>query len=165
LGLEENHFKWSFEDEEKDEIPAIFKILSGPKDPEKIKLANTVLVDWQVNLKKKVKKSKKRKSEEEEEEKEEKNCPYYAPSSQSKDLRIFFPYMSRHYQWEFSEKDFHGFRGCLDGVMKSLFLSRFEVWVSFSDFSKKRTVEVEVILTFFICSYREKRAMVNSVKT
>jgi hypothetical protein len=43
--------------------------LSGPKDPKKIKLANTVLVDWQVNLKKKVKKSKKRKSEEEEEEK------------------------------------------------------------------------------------------------
>jgi hypothetical protein len=60
----------------------------------------------------------------------------------------FFPYMCRHYQWESVEKDFHGFRGCLDGVMKSLFLSGFEECVSFSNFLKKRTVEVEVILTF-----------------
>jgi hypothetical protein len=126
LSLEENHFKWSFDDEEKDEIPAIFKILSGPKDPEKIKLANTVLVDWQVNLKKKVKKSKKRKSKEEEEEKEEEKFVCIMPQAANQKIFGFFPYMSRHYQWEFVEKDFHGFRGCLDGVMKSLFLSRFE---------------------------------------
>jgi hypothetical protein len=90
LGLEENHFKWSFEDEEKDEIPAIFKILSGPKDPEKIKLANTVLVDWQVNLKKKVKKSKKRKSEEEEEEKEEKKIVRIMPQAANQKIFGFF---------------------------------------------------------------------------
>jgi hypothetical protein len=45
LNLEENNFKWSFEDEERDQIPAIFRILSGPKMLELIRLANKVLID------------------------------------------------------------------------------------------------------------------------
>jgi hypothetical protein len=65
------------------------------------------------------------------------------PQAANQKIFGFFPYMSRHYQWEFSEKDFHGFKGCLDGVMKFLFLSRFEEWVSFSDFSKKEQLKLK----------------------
>jgi len=98
------------------EVPFCFVAVSGQVSPNKIYLANAMVVDWQLRLKKvKVK---------------EGECPWYQPSTQAVNLRTFFAHMSKCHNWQFSEVNLKDFTGALDGVLKAEFARRFLEWVS-----------------------------------
>jgi hypothetical protein len=98
-------------------IPKAFLIVSGTLDPMKVKLCNFMLVDWQINLKKKrVKKSD--------------PFEWYQPSTQSMQLRTFLAHMKSVHNWKFEASNFSKFEGCLNGVINTIFEQRREEFVS-----------------------------------
>lgn len=98
-------------------IPKAFKVVSGTVNSLKLKLANKMLVDWQLNVEKK-------------RIKESDPFPYYQPSTQSMHLRTFFHYMSVFHGWEFGASHFTNFEGCLNGVINTIYEQRFQKYVS-----------------------------------
>ena len=57
--------------------PRAFSVVSGKPSIAKIRLCNAMVVDWQINLK------KKNRSDEDQ-------CPFYQPNAQNTELRVFF---------------------------------------------------------------------------
>ena len=112
-------------------VPRCFLTLGGDLTAEKIDLANQMIRDWQLGLKKKVKKktNKKKINIDEKDEKEE-ECPYYQPLTQSAELRMFFGHMKHFYYWQFTMKTFKGFEGSVSATAKQIFNQRYEEWVS-----------------------------------
>ena len=55
-------------------IPRAFLVLAGSKTIAKVRLCNELLVNWQINIKKKAKVK-------------EGKCPFYSPSTQNVELR------------------------------------------------------------------------------
>ena len=107
-GLDNHHSKT---------IPKAFEIVSGALDPMKVKLANCMLVDWQINLKKKrVKKSD--------------PFEWYQPSTQSMQLRTFLSHMKTRHNWKFDACHFMKFEGCLNGVINTIYEQRRQLFVS-----------------------------------
>lgn len=99
-----------------EKIPLAYLVGSGEKHPKKKHLVNGMLVDWQINLKRK---------------KPAKNgCPYFMPSTQNTEIRTFFAHMRKTYMWQFGETDFKGFEGSLHGVINSVYAQRLAKWVS-----------------------------------
>ena len=92
-------------------VPAAFVVGSGEKTHQKKYLVNQMICDWQVRYQK-VRISKK------------KECPFYQPSAQNQHLRTFFGAMKKHYDWQWADSDFKGFRGCLHGVIEELYCQR-----------------------------------------
>ena len=98
-------------------IPKAFLVVSGALDPMKIKLVNCMLVDWQINLKKKrVKKSD--------------PFVWYQPSTQSMQLRTFLSHMKTVHNWKFDAVNFSKFEGCLNGVINTIYEQRRQLFVS-----------------------------------
>ncbi len=94
------------------EVPRAFVVCSGhPVTQEKILLANKMIVDWQIDLKK-VKITK------------ENGLPVYATTTQNTELRVFFAFMKRMHNWQFVKKNFRGFEGSVAGVNKELYGQR-----------------------------------------
>ena len=102
----------------KELVPKAFVIVSGQKTREKIELCNAMLCDWQVELKI-VKKPKKGKT-----------CPYYALETQNTNIRAFYSHMRKEYGWDFTEHNFKGWKGCLDGVLEEVYGQRLKEYVS-----------------------------------
>ena len=98
------------------EVHRVFVVCSGPPTRNKVMVANAMVVDWQLSLKKKSVK--------------ENECPWYQPSSQGTDLRTFFGHMAKYHNWQISDVDLKGFDGSLDGVLKTEFQRREKEWVS-----------------------------------
>ena len=75
-------------------------------------------VDWQIKLKKK-------------KDVEEGECPFYHTNTQNTELRVFFGYMKKTYDWNVKEDDLKGFDGCLAGVMAEVYDQRLKEYVRF----------------------------------
>jgi hypothetical protein len=98
-------------------IPKAFLVVSGALDPMKVKLCNFMLVDWQINLKKKrVKKSD--------------PFEWYQPSTQSMQFRTFLSHMKTMHNWKFDATNFSKFEGCLNGVINTIYEQRRQEFVS-----------------------------------
>ena len=98
-------------------IPRIFTMLGGARTNAKRDLANQVLRDWQVAVRKKKKVD------------EKKVCPFYSPSTQNLELRTFMAKLKDQYSFQYVLKDFVGFEGSLGGVMAAVYKQRYEEWV------------------------------------
>ena len=98
-------------------VPRAFVSVSGHVSQPKLMLANAMVIDWQVNLKKVMVGPNDK-------------FPYYQPSSQATELRTFFAHMKEIHDWNFSENDLLGFKGCLNGVISKLFQQRLKKYVS-----------------------------------
>ena len=99
-----------------DEVPTAFSTCAGTPNQVKILLANAMIVDWQLNLRKK--------------KFDEHECPFYQPSTQSVGVRTFFGHMKKYYDWQINENDLKNFPGSLDAVLKKEFQRREKEWVS-----------------------------------
>ena len=106
-------------------VPRCFLTLAGDLTAEKIDLANQMIRDWQLGLKKKKSNLKKANTDDKENE-----CPYYQPQTQSAELRMFFGHMKHFYSWQFTMKTFKGFEGSVSATAKKIFNQRYEEWVS-----------------------------------
>lgn len=93
-------------------------VCSGPKTPDKVDLANKVVVTWQLDFK------KKRPSADSE-------CPYYSPASTNGQLRIFFAALKSQYGWEIGMEDLSNFKGSLTATLKDLYNEREVKYVSY----------------------------------
>jgi len=101
------------------EVPFAFPSVAGIPTRKKLHLANAMICDWQLNLRKKgvVKDGE---------------CPYYQPSTQNVELRTFFGHMSKHHDWQFSDNELKGFEGSLYGCIQEMYAQRLEEFVSFA---------------------------------
>ena len=99
-------------------VPEVFTMASGSPDNDKRDLINAMVVDWQVDLRM----SKPPKPP--------KTCPFYSPTSQNIQIRTFFAHMKKHYNWQYTDNDFKGFKGSLNSVMSALYKERYELYVS-----------------------------------
>ena len=97
-------------------VPRFFDLLSGDKTPSKTQMANSLLVDFSL-------KHKKRRFK-------EGDCPWYSPVTQSTELRVMLAHMTKNYGWQYTELDFKGFEGCLNGVLQTMYEQRLKEWVS-----------------------------------
>ena len=94
-------------------VPLFVKVLVGKKN--QAKLANKIVIDWQVVTKKKGVHPK---------------CPWYQPSTQCQRLRTFFGNMKNKFLWKIKlEKDFTGEK-MISTVMGSLFTQRLKKYAS-----------------------------------
>ena len=118
-------------------VPLAFVAGSGTKTKVKIELVNTILRDWQVDL---VMKRKPKPGE-------EKTCPYYSPSTQNKMLWTFYAHMNKEHDWDYTENDFKGWKGCVDRVLAE---QRFEKYVSGILLNEISILQNYTILTFSI---------------
>ena len=98
-------------------VPFAFIICSGPVTPQKKQLANSMLVDFHVNVK--LKRPGKGKA-----------CQYYSPATQNVMVRSFLAHMQKYHGWLFVEGDFKGFPGALAGVLMELYAEREKKYVS-----------------------------------
>ena len=97
----------------RDTVPKCFVMFGGDKNNvQKRELLNAMLCDWQLQLKM-VKQPKKGKK-----------CPYYQPATQLVMLRSFFGFMKKEHCWQWTDTDFMNFKGCLAGVLSSVFKER-----------------------------------------
>ena len=101
-------------------MPLAFVVGAGEITMVKRELVNAMLCDWQVDLK--MKRPPK--------EGGDKTCPYYSPGTQNKMLRTFYAHMKREHEWKFTEKDFKGWTGCVDGVLSEIYKQQLEKYVS-----------------------------------
>ena len=101
------------------EVPFAFPSVAGIPSRKKLLLADAMLCDWQLNLKKKV-------------DVKDGECPFYQPSTQNVELRTFFGHMSKHHDWQFSDSELKGFKGSLYGVIQEMYAQRLEKYVSFA---------------------------------
>jgi len=101
------------------EVPFAFPSVAGIPTRKKLHLANAMICDWQLNLRKKgvVKDGE---------------CPYYQPSTQNVELRTFFGHMTKHHDWQFSDSELKGFEGSLYGCIQEMYAQRLEEFVSFA---------------------------------
>ena len=99
-----------------EKVPLAFTEVSGAISPLKTQLANSMLVDWMLTVKK--------------EKSQDDVCEFFQPSTQNLMLRTFFPFMSRVHNWKFTTSSFSNFEGCLSGVMKSIYEQRRVLFVS-----------------------------------
>ena len=98
-------------------IPDFIVQFSGRITTNKKVLANSILVDWQVGLKK----VKQTKNDE---------CPYLQPSAQNVMLRIMIGRLKKHYNFHFSLDHFCGWTNSLGAVMGNLYTQRLAEYVS-----------------------------------
>ena len=101
-----------------DTVPKAFVVVAGQKTQKKLELCNAMLCDWQLDLQMAKKPSK------------GKICPYYAPATQNKDLRVFYSHMRKNHSWLFTEHDFKNWKGCLDGLLTERYAQRLGEYVS-----------------------------------
>jgi len=118
------------------EVPFCFVVCSGAITQVKILLMNAMLVDWQLNLK------KKRVSPG---NIDTNTCPYYQPSTQATELRTFFGNMTKYYDWQVGQSHFKNFDGALSGVLAAEFTRREGLWVSATKIFKYCTILFYVI--------------------
>ena len=106
--------------ERSDYVPLAYVAGSGPITQVKLELVNAMLCDWQVDL---VMKKKPK-------EGSDRSCPYYSPSTQNQMLRTFYAHMAKHHGWKYTESNFKGWKGCVDGVLGEIYAQRLKVYVS-----------------------------------
>ena len=106
------------------EVAMAFVAIAGEKTSQKLRLANAMFCDWQLNLKMKKKKRKKA------DENFSDPCPFYQPSTQNMELRAFFGRLKKHHNFKFRQEDFSGFHGSLNGMMEEIYEQRVEQYVS-----------------------------------
>jgi hypothetical protein len=93
-----------------------FTAVSGAISPMKSQLANSMLVDWMLALRK--------------EKFSPSECEYFQPSTTNLMLRTFFPFMARFHNWKYTTASFSNFEGCLSGVLKAIYEQRRKEYVS-----------------------------------
>ena len=98
-------------------VPFAFVAVSGFPSRKKLMLANAMLIDWQINLRKKT-------------TKKDEVCPFYQPSTQNVEMRTFFAHMAKMHDWQFSESELKGYKGSLTGVIQEIYAQRLEKYVS-----------------------------------
>ena len=98
-------------------VPFAFVAVSGSPSKKKLMLANAMLIDWQINLRKKNTKN-------------DEVCPFYQPSTQNVEMRTFFAHMAKMHDWQFSEAELKGYKGSLTGVVQEMYAQRLEKYVS-----------------------------------
>jgi len=123
-----------------EEIPNVFVVCSGPKTPDKVDLANKVVVTWQLDFK------KKRPSADSE-------CPYYSPASTNGQLRIFFAALKSQYGWEIGMEDLSNFKGSLTATLKDLYNEREVKYVSYLWHSNWSISSVMVVIVLPSCLF------------
>ena len=101
-------------------VPLAFVAGSGEITQPKLELVNSMLCDWQVDLQLKRKPKAGGKKE----------CPFYSPSTQNQLLRTFYSHMGEHHGWRFSENNFKGWKGCVNGLLVQLYAQRLKLYVS-----------------------------------
>ena len=101
-------------------VPLAFVAGSGEITQPKLELVNSMLCDWQVDLQLKRKPKAGGKKE----------CPFYSPSTQNQLLRTFYSHMGKHHGWRFTENNFKGWKGCVDGLLAELYAQRLKLYVS-----------------------------------
>ena len=112
-------------------VPLAFVIVAGDITPTKLHLCNSMVVDFQLNLKMKRKPK-------------HKTCPYYTPSSQNMLFCSFLSHMRKNHDWRYTDDSFSGFEGALSGVIESVYASREEKYVS-QFLSKKAHFAINVL--------------------
>ena len=99
-----------------EKVPKAFTQVSGAITPMKSQLANNMLVDWMLILKKQTVSPG--------------ECEFFQPSTTNLMLRTFFPFMGKFHNWKFTTASFSNFEGCLSGVLKSIYEQRRKKYVS-----------------------------------
>lgn len=101
-------------------IPRFLAEIGGEKDEDKMLLANLVLVEWSLAVKK-VKPIKDPATE----------FPWLQPSAQNVMIRTLFGRLKKYYNFQYDKSDFCGWTGCLGGALAKLYSQRHKKYVSF----------------------------------